>query len=445
MNPATVWTLLHPRWGSGVLTGLQILASTVTTVLSFAAAILAARFWNVPDDSGGYRILALALAGLLIVPLVTLGTAAARLAARSRDDRLATLRLLGMSSHRVRTLAVMEATMVATGGVLIGFLLALLLPFALSFLTVQGLPLQPGELWLPVWTSALIVLLLVAIAAGSALLGLHRVVVSPLGVRQRTDASRLSRLRLLLAALAVVGGIVLLQFASPSWGTTGMVLVVTVVVLTVMGVLGIVGPFAVAAVAGARVRATSDPATLVAARRNLEDPRAAWRQVSTIALTSFILVPAGSMLGFLNTVQTSSTVLTADQLLLFTDARTILIALVAMSFVVVACQVAITQTAALLEHRDLYIALDRIGMPRRTMNRARRKQTTAPVLIAVIGSAIAAGALTFPLLAVAATNSPAFLIATLLILTTGIGLVRLGVETTTPALPRLLAQVDRAE
>ena len=42
-----------------------------------------------------YQALAVIALVLLVVPLVSLGGAAARLSARRRDDRLATLRLLG--------------------------------------------------------------------------------------------------------------------------------------------------------------------------------------------------------------------------------------------------------------------------------------------------------------------------------------------------------------
>ena len=53
-------------------------------------------------------------------PLVTLGTSSARLSARSRDDRLSTLRLLGLSARRVRNLAVAESALVQSIGVLLG-------------------------------------------------------------------------------------------------------------------------------------------------------------------------------------------------------------------------------------------------------------------------------------------------------------------------------------
>ena len=48
-----------------------------------------------------YILLAWASGFLLLTPLFTLGASAARLSARRRDDRLATLRLLGASTGRI--------------------------------------------------------------------------------------------------------------------------------------------------------------------------------------------------------------------------------------------------------------------------------------------------------------------------------------------------------
>ena len=52
-------------------------------------------------------------AGALLVMCVSLGGAAARLSARRRDDRLATLRLLGATPAAVSALAVIESAVLA--------------------------------------------------------------------------------------------------------------------------------------------------------------------------------------------------------------------------------------------------------------------------------------------------------------------------------------------
>ena len=53
---------------------------------------------------------------LLVVPLLTLCGAAARLSTRRRDDRLATLRLLGAPRRMIAQVTVLEATFLALAG-----------------------------------------------------------------------------------------------------------------------------------------------------------------------------------------------------------------------------------------------------------------------------------------------------------------------------------------
>lgn len=122
-----------------------------------------------------------------------------------------------------------------------------------------------------------------------------------------------------------------------------------------------------------------------------------------------------------------------------------LIALVMVAFVLVACQTGIAQAAAVLERRDLYIALDRIGMPRRTMRATRMRQVLAPALVAVFGSATASALLASALLVVALTNAPLFFFAAVLALGGGMVLIRVGVDATTPVLRRVLDGAARDE
>ncbi|WP_282824493.1 permease [Gulosibacter sediminis] len=447
MSASAALLLIRPRGSSATLTWLQMLASGVSTLLAFGVTILAIAFWNAPTDEPGYIVLSVALVGLLIVPLITLGSATARLAARSRDDRLATLRLLGATSARVRRIAVAEVTVIATFGALIGTALSVVLPFLLSLLTVYGRALDSSELWLPWWLSASLPPLMVAVAAVSGMLGLRQVVLSPLGVRTRQDAPRLSWLRL-VAALAVLGiAVLVMQSASDAWGTVVVIIVLSVAVLAVMAVLGLVGPLIVSRLAGRRDRRTSDAARLIAARGIVDDPRTAWREVSALALATFVLIPSGSMLGYLNTIQNSASreIMTTDQLLMFADARTMVIALVAVSFLVVAWQIAITQTAAVIERRELYVALDRIGMPRRELNRARQLRVTMPANIAVLGSALAAATIAFWVVLMALITSPVFIIAIAVVLAAGLLLIRFGVASTNPVLDRVLTAPTRGE
>ncbi|GAA2826087.1 hypothetical protein FB468_1546 [Leucobacter komagatae] len=447
MNRRAPLMLARPGKRTATIAVMQLIAACLTTVLAFAVAMLARAFWLVPSPEAGYPVLAVGLAGALLVPLVTLGSSTARLAARSRDDRLATLRLLGTSAARVRRIAVTEVTLMAAAGVGLGTALAAALPFAFEALPVYGDPLGAGQLWLPWWAWAALPPALVTVAAVSALAGLRAVALTPLGVRTRQNAPRLSWLRAVVALVVLVAAVLLVQLASPGWGVVAIVAALAVTILSLMAVLGLVGPLAVGVAARVTAARTADPAALVAALGIDDDPRAAWRAVSGLALASFVLVPAGSLLGYLDTISRSESrqIMTRDQLLLFADTRTMLLALTAVSFVVVACQVALTQTAAVLERRELYVALDRIGMPRAVIDRSRRRRVMHPAAIAVVGSAASASLVAAPVVFIAVAVAPLFLAAAIGILVLGMFLVRCGVAATGPVLTRVITAPSRGE
>lgn len=441
------WLLAAASRRDTSLTWLQLIAAFVTTVLGFSAAILAAAFLSVPTDEIGYPILAISLIGFVAVPIVTLGTAAARLTARSRDDRLATLRLLGVSSARVRVTALVEVTVVAAVGVVAGTLASLALPLALTLLPVYGSTMSAQQLWLPVAMWIAIPLLLIVVATVSALLGLRRVVMAPLGVRIRRDAPRLSWIRVLVAFAVIAGAAMLTQLVSPDWGLAVVAAALALGVLAVMSVLGLAGPWIVAIVAKARGSRTSDGARLVAMQGIVDDPKASWRQVSAVALTSFIMVPAVSMIGYLSVIQSSqsSEIMTEDQHLVFDDARTMLLAAIVIAFLVTACQVAITQAAGILERRELYIALNRLGIPRASLMKTRRAAVMLPTLVAVLGSALAATALSLLLVIMLLVMAPLFAASLVVLLTAGILLLLGGVSATRPVLTRVLTAPQRGE
>lgn len=441
------WLLIRPRRGAGSVFALQLIAGTMTTVLTFAVAMLARALWRVPSAEIAYQVLAVAIVLVLFVPLLTLGSATARLAARSRDERLATLRLIGATASRVRQIAVAEVTVTAAFGVSAGSALSALLPLLLGLLPLRGAPLTVGELWLPGWAWAALPPLLVAVAGGSAFLGLRQVVLSPLGVRTRPAAPRLSWARVAVAGAVVASAVLAMQFMSPGWGLLVIVGVLGLVMLAVMAVFAAVGPFAVSLRARRLAHRAADAPQLIAARGVQDDPRSAWRAVSALALASFIAIPAGSLLGYLDTIVQSQSreIMTPDQLLLFADARTFLLALVALAFLVVACQVALTQAAEVFERRELTQALDRLGMSRRALDGARALRVMIPARLAVIGSALAAVVLAFPLVGIALAVAPWFLLATAGVLALGLLLVRAGVSVTAPLLRRELAAPDRGE
>ena len=98
MVAVRLWWRLAQRQESQRLTvGLTLIAfATSTGVLLTVLGGLGA--FSARNGSGEYVLLAQIATVILVVPVVTLGGAAARLAVARRDQRLAALRLVGATS-----------------------------------------------------------------------------------------------------------------------------------------------------------------------------------------------------------------------------------------------------------------------------------------------------------------------------------------------------------
>ena len=234
---------------------------------------------KVTDQAFGYQLLTLIATVLLVVPLLVFGGAAARLTVARRDQRLAALRLVGATPRQVVAMTTAEAVLTAAVGALIGAAL-----YAVSIPLISGISLGGGtwftsDLWVGV-LPLLGVLAGVPLLVGvSALAGLRRVVVSPLGVARRQTPKSMTVLRL-AGFVAVLIGFAMFGQASLALGL--FFLGLSFLALTLIGpwVVGILGRIAAAT--------ARSPQRLLAGRRLVDDPRSAWRTVSGVALTGFI-------------------------------------------------------------------------------------------------------------------------------------------------------------
>ncbi|GAA2900983.1 ABC transporter permease [Streptosporangium fragile] len=239
------------------------------------------------NDAEGYRALGLIASVLMVVPLLVFGGAAARLTVARRDQRLAALRLVGASPGQVVAMTVAEAVITAFGGALLGAVLYGLLTPLLMRIEIAGGSWFLADLWpgvLPVLAVLVAVPLLVGV---SAVVGLRRVVVSPLGVakRETPPALRFVRVVVLLAVLAAVPALV------AGSGAGVIALVIGLAFLCV----NLVGPWVVGMIGRITAGVARTPARLLAGRRLVDDPRAAWRTVSGVAMTGFV----AGFIGFL--------------------------------------------------------------------------------------------------------------------------------------------------
>src|SRR6185312_5431225 len=353
MKTLRLFRMLSSARSSGTATfALPIVAFAVVTALLLIVLGGAFAFfgWS-GSGTDDYKYLASIALALLVVPLLTLGGSAARLSARRRDDRLSTLRLLGATPALVARLTVIESAALALLGALVGIVVYAALVPAVGLIPFRGEALG-GSVWLAPWVVGIVVLGVAALAALSATIGLRGVIVSPLGVRTRRTTPRPHWVRLVFGVVAVIVVYTAMKLLRADAGVITVLLVFGLGFGLTIAVLNLAGPFVLRLVAKAGVRRAKTPQHLLAARGILESPKAAWRQVSGVAMTSFIAVFAGVGIAVTNSMGSTS-----DSLEFVFDIRTGVIITLVASFLMVACSVGVNQASAILDRRDLYLSL----------------------------------------------------------------------------------------
>ncbi len=197
------WMLARPSANGLSAVTLPVTAFALVTACLLTVVAGGRSFLQWQDETGQfYQALAAIATALLVVPLMTLGGSAARLSARRRDERLATLRLLGAPASTVAVMTVAESMMLAAVGALAGVLGHLLLMPLVQLIPFRGEPLG-RSVWMGPGAVALVAAGVVVLAAVSAALGLRKIVISPLGVRTRQQAPKLHWLRAVIAVAVV--------------------------------------------------------------------------------------------------------------------------------------------------------------------------------------------------------------------------------------------------
>lgn len=158
-----IYALLAKRtlWSSQAILPVLAFAASSALFLTVAGGVQALSTWlehanvdhemiNLMGIQKLYMGLAWVAALVLIVPLFTLGASAARLSARRRDERLASLRLIGASTTLIVGLSVADALVYSLVGFIIGLLLYLVLIFPFGALHFMNVPLGAENMLLPV-------------------------------------------------------------------------------------------------------------------------------------------------------------------------------------------------------------------------------------------------------------------------------------------------------
>ena len=364
-----------------------------------------------PTDPAGYAASYMMLAAfaclMLVVPFVSLAGSAARLAASRRDARLAALRLAGATTAQVTGLTALDAAGQALVGALIGIVGYLAAMPAIMTLRFQDQRFTFAQLWVGTPTLVAVIAGMTLIALVSALVTLRRVAITPLGVTARVRRPMPARWR--LVAFVAVTAVAFVAFQNLGLFVDGGVIVVMAVVFGFMflcfAMVNLVGSWVVAVRAKAKARRPKDAATMIAARRILDDPKRAWRNVSGIALAVFIagitsvctFLGAGGDGGAGGAAVDPATLFVRD---IGTGGTLTLV----FAAILAAVSSGVMQAGSVVDQADSYRMLILEGVDRATLDRARFIEVLTPLNTVVAVAGGCSMLLMFPLFAATMTQ-----------------------------------------
>jgi hypothetical protein len=250
---------------------------------------------------GSGPVLQFILAGgaiALLLPVLILIATASRLSAARREERFAAMRLIGATPRQISVVSAVEAAVAAVVGVAVGFVFFFAFRPLIIHVPFTGAPFAPGDLSLH-WIDIVVAVIGVPVAAVvSARLALRRVQVSPLGVQRRASVHppRIVRIIPLLVGITVLA---YFDAAGKPGAVGGQLLELLVgFVLLIVGLV-LAGPWFTTAGSRLMAKRASRPATLIAGRRLLSDPKAAFRFISGLVIALFV---ASAMIGALSSI-----------------------------------------------------------------------------------------------------------------------------------------------
>jgi len=253
------------------------------------------------NTTGSGPVLQFILAGgavALLLPVLILIATASRLSAARREERFAAMRLVGATPRQISAVSAVEATVAAVAGVAAGFALFFVFRPLLYHVPFTGAPFAQGDLSLQWIDIALAVIGVPVAAVVSARLALRRVQISPLGVSRRASSRppRIVRIIPLLAGIAVLAYFDVV--GKPGSNGSQILELLVGFVLLIVGLV-LAGPWFTTAGSRLMVKRADRPATLIAGRRLLDNPKAAFRFISGLVIALFV---ASAMIGALSSI-----------------------------------------------------------------------------------------------------------------------------------------------
>lgn len=252
---------------------------------------LAIEGWGNPSASGNLDPRAARTVGLLVLltlvaPVVMFMATCARLSATARTQRLAALRLIGLSPWRTQLVNSIELLIVGAGGSLLGLAAWLAWHHLVPTVQVGSFGWYSSDLWSGPMTMTVALVALITLTVAVGLVGGHAGIRRPLEVRRERSIRSISWWR----AAPLAAGIVLLAW---SWHTAGvrgqfiswMAPFALGMVATAIGLVLVI-PFG-ALLFGRVLGRSSRPAVVLAGARLRHEPAVGGRVVAAMAIALF--------------------------------------------------------------------------------------------------------------------------------------------------------------
>lgn len=388
---------LRTRTGTGLVTLVAIISLTASSTIAYLVAggtwmfyqrslrpqdfhVVQETLANGPDDPimSTWVIMALFACAFLVPTIVSLTAQAAVLGASGREKRLATLRLIGLSSADITRMTMLEtAAQAAIGIVLGGFISVLLVPI-FSNMKFQDVYISASELILPWWGYLTVAVVVFVLAITASVVGMQRVRVEPLGVSRKEMPPALKYRSAILFAIFTVFTLIMVDRTSMSSGIAAMAIVAAVVSINVM-LINWVAPFLLQ-VFYRMVSIMPGTSHFVASQRIAADAKTTWRRSASMAFF-------GVIAGYLVISPVGADGLTAMMseepgvLMMFRDLATGGVLTLVFGFILSAMSVFLGLASQIFEQAHLTRSLHLMGVSRSFYFRTQVFETLGPIII----------------------------------------------------------------
>ena len=388
---------LRTRTGTGLVTLVAIISLTVSSTIAYLVAggtwmfyqrslrpqdfhVVQETLANGPDDPimSTWVIMALFACAFLVPTIVSLTAQAAVLGASGREKRLATLRLIGLSSGDITRMTMLEtAAQAAIGIVLGGFTSVLLVPI-FSNMKFQDVYISASELILPWWGYLTVAVVVFVLAITASVVGMQRVRVEPLGVSRKEMPPALKYRSAILFVVFTVFTLIMVDRTSMSSGIAAMAIVAAVVSINVM-LINWVAPFLLQ-VFYRIVSIMPGTSHFVASQRIAADAKTTWRRSASMAFF-------GVIAGYLVISPVGADGLTAMMseepgvLMMFRDLATGGVLTLVFGFILSAMSVFLGLASQIFEQAHLTRSLHLMGVSRSFYFRTQVFETLGPIII----------------------------------------------------------------